>query len=229
MGRPRHACAAVFAGLVLLSVALCFADDLPDCNAYPVFLSVTPAQPGCADTVTLGATQSLTDSCWTAEAPFFFDAPPDFHFELASIDEWEPPIGCTHILIQIPFTRQVGPLAAGPYSLGVTHTSTSPRFGESACSDRISFEVTCCAELPSEVVSLQASVTAAGSEIWLNWSDVAGADDYVVFGQDEPDGPLTWPIQTASSGVVGTWVPLATAPSFFVVGARNSCGVGPRH
>ena len=67
------------------------------------------------------------------------------------------------------------------------------------------------------------------SEVWLQWMDVTGADHYVVFGDDEPDGPFTRQIQTASSGAVGVGLPIDAAPTFFVIGARNICGVGPRH
>jgi hypothetical protein len=220
--------ATIHVALVAALTTLCLADEIPNCGGFPVYLSVTPAQPGCTDTVTLGATQTLVDSCWTANAPDFLDEPPDFHFDLASIDLWEPGLGCLYILIEIPFAREVGPLPSGPYSLSVYHTSTSPRHDDTACVDRITFDVTCCPEVPAEVGSLEVNVAVPGSELWLSWGDVAGANDYVVYGQDDPDGPFTRPIQTASLGSVGVGVPIATTPTFFVVAARNACGVGPR-
>jgi hypothetical protein len=228
MGQPPTTRAVGLVVLVVACVTVSVADDLPPCSGS-VSLSVTPPQPGCDDVVTLGATQFLNDTCWTAEAPIFSDEPPDYLFEMASIDRWDEMPGCSTMIVEIPFTRQVGPLPAGPYSLGVYHTSTSPRHGDSACAQWIPFEVTCCAELPSEATSMQVGTTGPGAEIWLNWDDAAGAADYVVFGADEPDGPFTRQIQTAPSGVVGVGVAIEEAPSFFVVAARNDCGVGPRH
>lgn len=229
MARHSLAYIALLAGLLVASVTPGIADDLPDCHGWPVYLSVTPAQPDCDDVVTLGATQSLSDSCWTAEAPVFSDEPPDFAYRMATIDLWEgPPQGCLHVILEIPFTAQVGPLPPGPYSLSVTHTTTSALRDNGACTDWIPFEVTCCPELPPEATSLRATIAAAGTELWLNWDDVAGADDYVVFGADSPEGPFTQRIQTAPSGAAGAGVPMATAPDFFLVAGQNECGVGPR-
>lgn len=214
---------------LLAPVSQILADDLPGCGGFPVWPSVTPAQPGCADVVTLGATQWLTDSCWTAAAPIFDGTSPDFSFELESLDLWTPGMGCLHVLLEIPFTRQVGPLPAGPYSLTVTHRSTSPRQGDAACEDRIEFDVTCCAAVPDEASGLRLNLVSAGSEIWLNWDDVAGADDYVIYGAGSPNGTFTEPLQTGVNGAAGAGLPVATAPGFFLIGARNDCGVGTRH
>jgi hypothetical protein len=229
MKRLPIPCKIFLVALMMASTMVSLADDLPDCAGFPVSLSVTPPQPGCDEIVTLTATQWLNDTCWTAEPPVFHDDPPDYAFRLAAVDLYEPPQSCITMIIEIPFTRQVGPLSAGPYSLAVTYTSTSPRHGEAACSDWIPFDVTCCADLPPETTSLQAAVTVDRGEIWLNWNDVAGADDYVVFGADAPDDPFTQPIRTAPSGFAGVGVPIETAPAFFVVRARNGCGIGPRH
>jgi hypothetical protein len=229
MARLSFARTALLLGLVVVSVTPGTADDLPDCRGWPVYLSVTPAQPECDDIITLRATQVLTDSCWTAETPVFSDEPPDFGYRMATVDLWEgPPQGCLHMILEIPFTSQVGPLPPGPYSLSVVHTTTSQLRGNDACSDWIPFEVTCCPELPPEAASLRARIESAGTEIWLNWDDVAAAADYVVFGSDEPDSPFTRQLLTASNGFAGAGVPLATAPRFFLVAARNECGVGPR-
>lgn len=215
-------------GALLAGVSPLLADDLPECGGWAVWPSVTPAQPDCTDVITLGATQWLTDSCWTAEAPIFDGTSPDFSFELVSRDLWQPGDSCLQVLLEIPFTRQVGPLPAGPYSLSIEHRSTSARHGESACADRILFEVTCCATLPVAVEALQASLVSAGSEVWLTWDDVAGADDYVIFGEDSAGGAFTQPLQTATNAAAGFGLPVATAPGFYLVRARNDCGFGPR-
>jgi hypothetical protein len=226
--RPSVLLPALVTGLALAGASFAVADGLPDCRGYPVSLSVSPAQPGCDDVVTLGATQWLNDSCWTAAPPIFSADPPDFAFELASIDLWDSSPGCVFMILEIPFTREVGPLPAGPYSLVLTHTSTSPRHGDSACSSWMPFEVTCCAELPGEAAALQAALVADGSQVWLTWDDVPGGDDYVVLGSSEPDGPFTSQVQTAASGVEGVGLAIESMPAFFVVAARNECGVGPR-
>lgn len=228
--RSRH---PLLLGVLLTSLALSgatisIADDLPDCRGHSVSMSVAPAQPGCDEVITLGATQWLNDSCWTAEAPVFSGDPPDFAFELVSIDLYEPPGGCVLMILEIPFTRQVGPLPAGPYSLALTHSSTSPRHGDTACADWMPFEVTCCAELPAEATDLRVDAASTGTDIWLNWGDAIDADDYVVFGADAPDRPFTRQILAAASGVTGAELPIESAPAFFVVAARNPCGVGPR-
>jgi hypothetical protein len=227
--RPSLSGTVLLAALMLAGSTISSADDLPDCQGHPVSLSVTPAQPACDDVITLGATQWLNDSCWTAEPPVFSSDPPDFAFDLASVDLWDSSSGCVLMILEIPFTRQVGPLPAGPYSLALTHTSTSPRHGDSACSSWMPFEVTCCAQLPAEVTDLRVDVAIAGSTILLGWSDFAEADDYVVFGASAADGPFTSRLQVAASGESGANLPVEALPAFFVVGARNACGVGPRH
>ena len=229
MRRIAHTRIAILFVFLLIGATVCVGEDLPDCDGWLVALSVTPEQPDCTDAITLVATQWLMNTCWTTGPSVFSDVPPDFSFELTSIDLWEPGRDCYQMIVELPFARQVGPLPAGPYSVAVTHRSTSLQPVVSACSVRTTFDVTCCAEVPPEVPSLRAELTAAGTEIRLTWDDVVGADDYVVFGADEPDQPFTRQIAIAANGAAGVGLATATAPGFFLVGARNGCGIGPRH
>ncbi|MGH9870395.1 MAG: FG-GAP repeat protein [Candidatus Polarisedimenticolia bacterium] len=70
---------------------------------------------------------------------------------------------------------------------------------------------------------------AAPASLKFTWTDVTGADDYVVL-QDTTNGPFTTVTGTASSGSPGLTVPLPPGSLvYFLVAGRNAvCGEGPK-
>ena len=80
--------------------------------------------------------------------------------------------------------------------------------------------------------TLQVVATPSGpapSSISFTWTDVAGADDYIVL-QDTTAGPFSTVTGVAGSGTTGLTVP--TPPGnivYFLVAGRNAvCGEGPK-
>lgn len=211
-----------------LTTVTMVAAEMAECNSGDVYLTVTPAEPGCNDTITVGARILLTDSCWSVSPPVFLPDAPDFLWDIDRFDSYEPGRLCLQVALEIPFTQSIGPLEAGPYSVRVDFSSTSPRYGDFECSSWIPFDVVCCPDLPPAADNLRLALSPDRSEAVLTWADVPGADDYVVFGSATVDGPFTNRVAFGATGLIGVQVPLGVAPEFLLVAGRNVCGVGPR-
>jgi hypothetical protein len=63
----------------------------------------------------------------------------------------------------------------------------------------------------------------------FNWTDIAGADDYVLLSDGSPGGGFLVQEGSASSGVGGLTIPSPDATRYYLVAGRNAgCGVGPK-
>ena len=211
-----------------LTTVTMVAAETAECNSFDVYPTVTPAEPGCNDMITVGAHVTLADTCWSVSPPVFLPDAPDFLWDIDRFDTSQPGILCLPVVLEIPFTQSIGPLEAGPYSVRVDFSSTSPLLVDFECSSWIPFDVVCCPDLPPAADNLRLARSPDRSEAVLTWADVPGADDYVVFGSATLDGPFTNRVAFGTSGLIGVQVPLGVAPEFLLVAGRNTCGVGPR-
>jgi hypothetical protein len=92
--------------------------------------------------------------------------------------------------------------------------------------NRISF--TPC-PLPEEVENLTVSYSEANNTLTFNWTDVpSGAVDYVLLQDLTPNGLFGITVGTAPSGSTGITKPVPPGKRFYLVAARNECGIGPK-
>jgi hypothetical protein len=68
-----------------------------------------------------------------------------------------------------------------------------------------------------------------GTDLQFHWSDVSGADDYVLFASTDASVPFTSVVGTSGSGTTGVTTPIGPdSLVFFLVAGRNPvCGIGP--
>jgi len=220
--------ALVAAAGLISTTATMVADELPPCSPFDVYLTVSPEQPGCTDILTLGANVTLTDSCWSLFPPVFSPDIPDLNWDIDRFDTHQPSLECLSMVLTVPFSRNAGPLEAGPYSVSVDFSSTSSREGDYACSSWVPFEVTCCPDLPQLIGGLALATTIDRSEVVLTWTASTGAEDYVILGDSVPDGKFTTRVATGTNGSTGASIPIGSVSEYFLVAGRNACGVGPR-
>ena len=200
------------------------------CGAAWFVLTTDPVQPSCDTSVTLTLQMWLPDSCWTlGGAPVFHASEFEFLYEGVLIDTWEPNgPGCLHMILELPpFRQTVGPLEPGPYVFSAQLESISERHGNRSCSAHAPFEVTCCDELPAAVGGLRLAKTDT-DEVLLTWDDVGGAGDYMVFGDPDPASEFIWNLGVFPSGAAGAPILPSPGAEFYLVAARNACGLGPR-
>jgi len=90
----------------------------------------------------------------------------------------------------------------------------------------------CCSPALGPVPGLTVAKLFGGVQLRFTWTDVAGANEYTLYLDDEPNGGFVEGVGTATTGVTGIDLrsPNGTAgvPQFFLVAARNGCGEGPQ-
>ena len=201
------------------------------CGSVWFVLGVDPPQPACDSPVTLSLQMWLPDTCWgLAGAPAFHSGEFAFSYDVAAEDSWEPDgPGCTMMVVELPpFQQTVGPLAPGPYVFGAQVEVTSLRHGDSSCFEYEAFDVTCCEELPAKVSGLRLGKTD-GELLLLTWDDLDVGQDYFVFADAEAAGEFDWNLGVFPGGAGGAPIVPSPGDEFYLVAARNACGLGPRH
>ena len=81
--------------------------------------------------------------------------------------------------------------------------------------------------LPGEVAGLLLDRSAENSTLTLNWTDLPNALDYIVFQDFAPNGTFGF-AGTSSSGVLGLTIAEPAGTRYYLVAARNVCGIGPQ-
>jgi len=89
------------------------------------------------------------------------------------------------------------------------------------------WQYSACDPLPEAVPGLTVSKDLDGENLTLNWDDVP-AIDFVVFEDDAPTGAFTEETGTAATGLDGLTTPIPIGRRFYLVAARNGCGLGPK-
>ncbi len=82
-----------------------------------------------------------------------------------------------------------------------------------------------CAPAPAEVSGLLVGRT--DSDLEFTWTDVAGADDYLVLADSSARGDFILLVGSAADGAVGVQAPIPSATRFFVVAGRDGTCIGP--
>ena len=82
-----------------------------------------------------------------------------------------------------------------------------------------------CGTAPAEVSGLLVGRT--GSSLEFTWTDVAGADDYLVLADSSARGDFIVLVGSAASGAAGVQAPIPSASRFFVVAGRDGTCIGP--
>ena len=82
----------------------------------------------------------------------------------------------------------------------------------------------------ARVVANTFTVNRTAGNLTMQWTDVANADDYVLFSSTTPNGAFTNEVASSSSGSFGMTVPQTAGSSFYLVAGRNAtCGTGPKN
>ena len=82
-----------------------------------------------------------------------------------------------------------------------------------------------CGPAPAEVSGLLLGRTDTNLE--FTWTDVAGADDYLVLADSSARGDFVLLVGSAAGGAAGVQAPIPTASRFFVVAGRDGTCIGP--
>lgn len=90
--------------------------------------------------------------------------------------------------------------------------------------NEISFD-SCLA--PDEVGGLRVDRSAENGTLTLNWTDLPNTADYIVFQNFAPVGAFGF-AGTAPSGVPGLTLAEPAGTRYYLVAARNACGIGPK-
>lgn len=77
--------------------------------------------------------------------------------------------------------------------------------------------------VPAAVAALRVA-KAAGTTLHLTWSNVAGAEDYVVREDASPAGSFGTITGTATDGTAGLTIPVPVGNRFYLLTARDGCG-----
>jgi len=82
-----------------------------------------------------------------------------------------------------------------------------------------------CSPAPAEVSGLLLGRT--GTKLDFTWTDVAGADDYLVLADSGARGDFNLQVGSAVSGSGGLQAPMPSASRYFVVAGRDGTCIGP--
>lgn len=82
--------------------------------------------------------------------------------------------------------------------------------------------------LAGPVTDLTVDTSNLGASLILHWTDVNFATDYIVFEDVSTGGPFASVLSEAPSGTPGLELPMPSEDRYFLIVARNICGVGPR-
>ncbi|MBI4229520.1 MAG: hypothetical protein HY608_01665, partial [Planctomycetes bacterium] len=128
--------------------------------------------------------------------------------------------GATMLTHVVPSTQPAGTYA---YSVDVGCAAGT---GCSVTSDPVPVDVVA----PPVAVGPTLQVNRAAADLVFTWTDVAGADDYVVYSSPTPQGTFTSELGAAGSGATGLTVPIPAGDIiYFLVAGRNPiCGPGPQ-
>ena len=135
------------------------------------------------------------------------------------LEDGLPIPGATSVVYDIPAGH-----AAGAYDYSV---SMSCPF-HFLC-DAESGPVQLTFDTSSAAVGSTLTVDRSGPDMVLQWTDVAGVSDYVVYSSSTPSGVFTQEVGSAPSGQPGLTVPLPSGSLVYLkVVGRNVCGEGPQ-
>jgi hypothetical protein len=85
-----------------------------------------------------------------------------------------------------------------------------------------------CLPIPGPIADLGVAPAGGITELHLTWSDVADAEDYVVFEDGSAGGSFQTITGTSTSGSTGLTIPMPGSLTYYTVHGRNaSCGIGP--
>lgn len=87
----------------------------------------------------------------------------------------------------------------------------------------------CSPPLPAIVSDVSVLPMNGGSDLRFAWSPAANATEYILLQDTRPDGIFDSQIGTAIGGVTEVTIPAPPGNMrYFLVAARNTCGLGPR-
>ncbi len=189
-------------------------------------LTVEPAAGACDEEITLRVYGSHPDTCfvvtsiehlWQSGYPGFVVHVEDHHGDGG---------GCATVIS--PYSAEVvlGPIAIGNH-FAYAYEEVIPGGGSQ---DVVwaPFTVS-CPPAPGPVLDLRVAKINDGHTLRFTWADVACGQIYRLFGDSVANGTFAAQLGSATSGASGIQIPAFSPSRYFLIGASNACGDGPKH
>lgn len=186
--------------------------------------TVEPSEPGCDEQMTFHVAGGWGDGCWSVTDIEFFTDAEFLGFIIYAVDGWTPETRCPAVIVDYAATEVVDPPPSGKYwGLAVENVQSLREEG-----DQVFVPVlACCPGNEAPVTDLRLEKINGGMTVRFTWSNVPGAENFHLYGDDEPDGPFDE--QLASTVSFFTDLSLAHIPGFFLLSQSSECGESSKH
>jgi len=184
-------------------------------------VEVYPGTPSCDAPFTVAVEGYFPDGCWFVTSVEFIQNGNVFTFVINAVDVWDDS-NCTDALVEYSAAETVGPVPEGTYWVQAIEEVSSLR---DPVGDQLadSFEV-CCATQPDPVTDLRIEKLLGGWKLRFSWSDVGGAQEYLLYQDTAPDGTFEEFVDTATTGETGIEVQSSFLDGFFLLSSTAVCG-----
>ena len=184
-------------------------------------VEVYPGTPGCNEPFSLAVDGYFPDGCWSVTSIDFMQNGNVFTFVIHAVDVWDN-TNCTEALVPYSAAESVGLVPEGTYWVQAIEAVSSLR---DPVGDQLaeSFEV-CCAVQPDPVTDLRIEKLLGGWMLRFSWSDVGGAQEYLLYQDTTPDGTFSEFVDTATTGEAGIEVQSSFLDGFFLLKSAGVCG-----
>jgi len=210
--------------LPALTIGLALATPVPTW-AEIAGLAVEPTVPACDQWVTLAMAGHFPDSCWEVVGIEPFTDEDSIGLIVHAVDNWEPGEACLNELVGYSSEEIFGPFPLHDVRAFVRESVTSLRV-ESGDYESLDFLPT-CPPAPGAVPDLLLGKKIFEQEISFYWGAAMCGTIYTLYGDSVPDGTFDAPLGTMNAEY-STEIPIETGSSYFLVGAKSACGVGPK-
>ncbi len=189
-----------------------------------VGLTVTPSEPTCGQSILFEVSGYFPDGCWEVTDIDFSISNNALGFIVYAVDHWQPGYACTEAIIPYASSELVEPLPSGSYWAFAYESVQSLRVPEG---DSVGFLLpACCPGTEAPVTDLRLEKIENGRLRFI-WSDVPGASQYHLYGDDVPDGDFE--IELGSTLNLFLEFSPSQLPEFFLLSHSSVCGESSKH
>jgi hypothetical protein len=185
-------------------------------------LTVAPEAPRCDETVTLRVEGWTPDGCHelTGIAEAWFDGNPGFQIDV----DYDGGVACGQVITPYSAETIVGPLEIGDYTAFARELTTGDTWEQEIVYNPFTVS---CPPVPGPVEELR--VEKLGSLLRFTWAGAVCGQQYQLYGDSSPSGSFALPLGSSPNASGEIVIPLASRQRYFLVGASNPCGDGPKH
>ena len=192
----------------------------PGAEAWIESVDVVPGSPSCDEQFTVSVEGAFGDGCWSVTGIDFVQDASGVGFVVHAVDAWNNN-NCATVIVEYSATEVVGPLPEGTYSVYAIEDVSSLRVPEG---DQLAetFEV-CCSVSPDPITDLRIEKIVNGYQLRFTWTDVGGAEEYLLYEDSAPDGEFQDLVDIATSGTTGIDAPVLFLDGFFLLEPSAGC------